>query len=82
MPRPSAPANANWHRVRDTLAAVASGAAVELLQEVVPGFKEHFDRVRDHVVNSNNARAGGFRPTHAASEAGSNGRAYNAPDAA
>ena len=80
-PRPPATANGSWHRVRDTLSAVATGAAVELLQGVVPGFKEQFDRDRNHVDNPTDGRASGFRSTQGASEARSNGRPFNAPDA-
>jgi len=80
MPRPPVQ-NASWHRVRDTLSAVATGAAVELLQGIVPGFKEQFDRGRDRVDNQTDGRASSVRPTQGASEARSNGRPFNAPDA-
>jgi hypothetical protein len=82
MPRPSAPVNGNWQQVRNTLSAVASGVAAELLQELVPGFKEHYDRVKDHVVHAIHASAGPARPNRPATEPGSDGRAYNAPDTA
>jgi hypothetical protein len=80
MPRPPAPVNASWSRVRDTLSSVATAAAVELQQGIVPGFKEQFDRGRNHVVNATDGRAGNGRPTQAG-EFGSNGRPYNAPGA-
>jgi hypothetical protein len=82
MPGPSARVNGNWQQVRNTLSAVTSGVAAELLQELVPGFKEHYDRVKDHVVHGINTNAGPPRPTRPATEPGSNGRAYNAPDTA
>jgi hypothetical protein len=80
MPRP--PANGSWNRVRDSLSAVATNAAVELLQGVVPGFKEHFDRGRGHVDNATDGRTSSVRATQGVGEARSNGRPYNAPDAA
>ncbi len=49
-PQQPSPLNKHWGNVRDTLAAVATGAALELLHEAVPGFKEHYDRIKHHVA--------------------------------
>lgn len=51
-PRLAPRENRAWHGMREALGAIASATAVELLHEAVPGFKEHFDRIKARVEDS------------------------------
>jgi len=78
----SHPEDGTWHRMRGALGVVAAGAAMELLNNALPGLKERLiDPVREQMAKGDNQAAmhRGGSPFGAPAAARPNG--YNAPDA-
>jgi hypothetical protein len=86
LERSSAPAlhreENTWHRLRDAVGVVATGAAMELINKAVPGLTERLiDPIREHMAREDGAATmrRGSSAFAAPPPARTNG--YNAPDA-